>query len=199
MIAPFILRSFMAILFISHLGTSSRLIEVRSMSKYKPIQHNTTRNDEKKYLIVKGKADDYDQTKMPNQTSLSQRRQGLMGLPNIKKSKSGEIWPKLQIYYLDIVIYIEIVNEKWNIFASSPGYRFLESDPVLECCKTKGVRPSCRDSCHIPDSREEWERSGSLQCHKMMDIVASCVDDYYMSQGSIYVFIKRIDNILRKY
>ena len=91
MIAPFILRSFMAILFISHLGTSSRLIEVRSMSKYKPIQHNTTRNDEKKYLIVKGKADDYDQTKMPNQTSLSQRRQGLMGLPNIKKSKSGEI------------------------------------------------------------------------------------------------------------
>ena len=30
-----------------------------------------------------------------------------------------------------------------------------------------------------------------------MDIVASCVDDYYMSQGSIYVFIKRMDNILR--
>ena len=80
----------MAIVFISHLGTSSRLIEVRSMSKYKSIQHNTTRN-EKKYLIVKGKADDYDQTKMPNQTSLAQRRQGLMGLPNIKKSKSGEI------------------------------------------------------------------------------------------------------------
>ena len=90
MIATFILRSFMAIVFISHLGTSSRLIEVRSMSKYKSIQHNTTRN-EKKYLIVKGKADDYDQTKMPNQTSLAQRRQGLMGLPNIKKSKSGEI------------------------------------------------------------------------------------------------------------
>ena len=80
----------MAIVFISHLGTSSRLIEVRSMSKYKSMKHNTTRN-EKKYLIVKGKADDYDQTKMPNQTSLSQRRQGLMGLPNIKKSKSGEI------------------------------------------------------------------------------------------------------------
>ena len=80
----------MTIICISHLGTSSRLIEVRPMSKYKSIQHNTTRN-EKKYLIVKGKADDYDQTKMPNQTSLSQRRQGLMGLPNIKKSKSGEI------------------------------------------------------------------------------------------------------------
>ena len=80
----------MTIICISHLGTSSRLIEVRSMSKYKSIQHNTTRN-EKKYLIVKGKADDYDQTKMPNQTSLAQRRQGLMGLPNIKKSKSGEL------------------------------------------------------------------------------------------------------------
>ena len=54
------------------------------------MKHNETRN-EKKYLIVKGKADDYDQTKMPNQTSLAQRRQGLMGLPNIKKSKSGEL------------------------------------------------------------------------------------------------------------
>ena len=32
-----------------------------------------------------------------------------------------------------------------------------------------------------------------------MDIVASCVDDYYMSQGIIYVFIKRMDNILLKY
>ena len=60
------------------------------MSKYKSMKHNTTRN-EKKYLIVKGNADDYDQTKMPNQTSLAQRRQGLMGLPKIKKSKSGEI------------------------------------------------------------------------------------------------------------
>ena len=54
------------------------------------MKHNATRN-EKKYLIVKGKADDYDQTKMPNQTSLAQRRQGLMGMPNIKKSKLGEI------------------------------------------------------------------------------------------------------------
>ena len=80
----------MAIVFISHLGISSRLIEIRPMSKYKSIEHNTTRN-EKKYLIVKGKADDYDQTKMSNQRSLAQRRQGLMGLPNIKKSKSGEI------------------------------------------------------------------------------------------------------------
>ena len=54
------------------------------------MKHNTTRN-EKKYLIVKGKADDYDRRKMPNQRSLAQRRQGLMGKPNNKKSKSGEI------------------------------------------------------------------------------------------------------------
>ena len=80
----------MAIVFISHLGISSRLIEIRPMSKYKSIEHNTTRN-EKKYLIVKGNTDDYDQTKMPNRRSLVQRRQGLMGLPKIKKSKSGEI------------------------------------------------------------------------------------------------------------
>ena len=80
----------MTIICISHLGTSSRLIEVRSMSKYKSMKHNTTRN-EKKYLIVKGKADDYDQTKMPNQRSLAQRRQGLMGMPNINKLKSGEL------------------------------------------------------------------------------------------------------------
>ena len=89
MIASFTLRSFMTIICISHLGTSSRLIEVRSMSKYKPMKHNTTRN-EKKYLIVKSKNDDYDQTQMPYQRSLAQRRQGLMGMPNIKKSKSGE-------------------------------------------------------------------------------------------------------------
>ena len=89
MIASFTLRSFMAIICISHFVTSSRLIEVRPMSKYKSMKLNTTRN-EKKYLIVKGKADDYDQTKMPNQRSLAQRRQGLMGMPNIKKSKSGE-------------------------------------------------------------------------------------------------------------
>ena len=80
----------MTIICISHLGTSSRLIEIRPMSKYKLMKQNTTRN-EKKYLIVKGNTDDYDQTKMPNQTSLAQRRQGLMGLPNVKKSKSGEI------------------------------------------------------------------------------------------------------------
>ena len=90
MIPSFTLGSFMAIVCISHFVASSRLIEVRSMSKYKPMKHNTTRN-EKKYLIVKGKADDYDQTKMPNQRSLAQRRQGLMGMPKIKKSKSGEI------------------------------------------------------------------------------------------------------------
>ena len=54
------------------------------------MKHNTTRN-EKKYLIVKGITDDYDQTKMPNRRSLIQRRQGLMGMPKIKKSKSGEI------------------------------------------------------------------------------------------------------------
>ena len=80
----------MAILFISHLGTSSRLIEIRPMSKYESMKHNTTRN-EKKYLIVKGNTDDYDRTKMPNRRSLVQRRQGLMGSPKIKKSKSGEI------------------------------------------------------------------------------------------------------------
>ena len=90
MIASFTLRSFMTMICISHLGTSSRLIEVRSMSKYKPMKHNTTRN-EKKYLIVKGKADDYDQTKMPNQRSLAQRLEVLTGMPNIKKSKSGKI------------------------------------------------------------------------------------------------------------
>ena len=90
MIASFTLRFLITIICISHLGTSSRLIEIRPMSKYKSMKHNTTRN-EKKYLIVKGKADNYDQTKMPNQISLAQRRQGLMGLPNIKKSKSGEI------------------------------------------------------------------------------------------------------------
>ena len=89
MIASLTLRSFMTIICISHLGTSSRLIEVRSMSKYKSMKHNTTRN-EKKYLIVKGKTDNYDQTKMPKQTSPFQRPQGLMGIPNIKKSKSGE-------------------------------------------------------------------------------------------------------------
>ena len=54
------------------------------------MKHNTTGN-EKKYLIVKGKAHNYDQTKMTYQRSLDQRRQGLMGMPNIKKSKSGEI------------------------------------------------------------------------------------------------------------
>ena len=80
----------MTIICISHLGTSSRLIEIRPMNKYKSMKHNTTRN-EKKYLIVKGNTDDYDQTKMPNRRSLAQRRQGLMGMPNIKKSKSGEI------------------------------------------------------------------------------------------------------------
>ena len=80
----------MTIICISHLGTSSRLIEIRPMSKYKSMKHNTTRN-EKKYLIVKGKADDYDPTKMPNQRSLAQWLQGLTGMPNIKKSKSGEI------------------------------------------------------------------------------------------------------------
>ena len=90
MIASFTLWSLMTIVCISHIVTSISLIEVRSMSKYKSIQHNTTRN-EKKYLIVEGKADDYDQTKMSNPTSLAQRRQGLIGLPNIKKSKSGEI------------------------------------------------------------------------------------------------------------
>ena len=90
MIASFTLRSLMTIVCISHFVTSSRLIEVRSMNKYNSMKHNATRN-EKKYLIVKGKADDYDQTKMPNQTSLAQRRQGLMGMPNIKKSKLGEI------------------------------------------------------------------------------------------------------------
>ena len=81
----------MTIICISHLGTSSRLIEIRPMSKYKSMKHNTTRN-EKKYLIVKGNTDDYDQTKMPNRRSLVQRRQGLIGLgyPNTKKSKSGE-------------------------------------------------------------------------------------------------------------
>ena len=79
----------MAIVCISHFVASSRLIEVRSMSKYKPMKHNTTRN-EKKYLIVKGKTDNYDQKKMPNQTSPSQRRQDLIGIPNIKTSKSGE-------------------------------------------------------------------------------------------------------------
>ena len=88
--ASFILRFLMTIVFISHFVTSSRLIEVRSMSKYKSMKHNKTRN-EKKYLIVKGKADDYDQTKMPNQSSLPQRRQDLMSMPNIKKSKSGEL------------------------------------------------------------------------------------------------------------
>ena len=80
----------MTIVCISHLVNSSSLIEVRSMSKYQSMKYNTTR-DEKKYLIVKGKADDYDQTKMPNQRSLAQRRQGLMGMPNIKKSKSGKL------------------------------------------------------------------------------------------------------------
>ena len=90
MIASFTLRSFMTMICISHLGTSSRLIEVRSMSKHKSMKHNTTRN-EKKYLIVKGKADDYDQTKMPSQRSLAQRLQGLTGMPNIKKSKSGKL------------------------------------------------------------------------------------------------------------
>ena len=80
----------MTIICISHLGTSSRLIEVRSMSKYKSMKHNTTRN-EKKYLIVKGKADDYDQTKIPNQRSLAQQLEDLTGIPNIKKSKSGKL------------------------------------------------------------------------------------------------------------
>ena len=89
MIPSFTLGSFMAIVCISHFVASSRLIEVRSMSKYKPMKHNTTRN-EKKYLIVKGKTDNYDQKKMPNQTSPSQRRQDLIGIPNIKTSKSGE-------------------------------------------------------------------------------------------------------------
>ena len=60
----------MAIIFISHLGTSSRLIEVRSMSKYRSMKHNATRNV-KKYLIVKDKVVDFDQTKMPNQNHLS--------------------------------------------------------------------------------------------------------------------------------
>ena len=89
MIPSFTLGSFMAIVCTSHFVTSSSLIEVRSMSKYKSMKYNTTR-DEKKYLIVKGKADDYDSTKMPYQRSLAHRRQGLMGMPNIKKSKSGE-------------------------------------------------------------------------------------------------------------
>ena len=80
----------MTMICISHLGTSSRLIEVRSMSKYKSMKHNTTRN-EKKYLIVKGKADDYDQTKIPNQRSLAQQLEDLTGIPNIKKSKSGKL------------------------------------------------------------------------------------------------------------
>ena len=71
---------------------------------------------------------------------------------------------------------IEIINEKLNICASSLGYRFLESDPVLECCKRKGVRDSCRVDCRVPDS-DEWERSGSLQCgFKIMDTIKSCID-----------------------
>ena len=90
MIASFTLRSLMTIVCISHFVTSSRLIEVRPMRKYKSMKLNTTRN-EKKYLIVKGKADDYDQTKMSNQRSLAQRLEDLTGIPNIKKSKSGKV------------------------------------------------------------------------------------------------------------
>ena len=52
----------------------------------------------------------------------------------------------------------------------------MESDPVLECCKRKGVRDSCRVDCHVPDS-QEWKRSGSLQCGlKIMDIIQSCIE-----------------------
>ena len=91
---------------------------------------------------------------------------------------------------------IEIINEKWNIFAPLSGYRFLESDPLLECCKRNGVRDSCLRTCREPDERDlengEWERLGLLYCGvKMFDRMIDCLNGNYIAIDCIYVFIKR--------
>ena len=83
---------------------------------------------------------------------------------------------------------IEIINEKWNIFAPPSGYRFLDSDPLLECCKRNGVRDSCLSRmCQVPDETLEdwgkrWETSALYHCGvKMFDIIIDCLNGNYIA------------------
>ena len=64
------------------------------------------------------------------------------------------------------------------------------------------MRDLCLDSCRTPDGGadgDEWERLILLHCgYKMGDIIVDCLNGKYTAIDFIYVFIKRMDNILRK-